>query len=107
MGFYSSFVVRIWVDKDGRFSKGHVQHVASKEERHFLDWANMLAFVADHIDSHSSGRPKSHDIRGEDKYSRRTQDREARAIEQETLEPWKLVASSCRDLLCRLLSWGV
>jgi len=44
MGYYSSFVVKIWADDDGKMSRGYVQHVSTEESMHFLTLDQMVAF---------------------------------------------------------------
>ncbi len=50
MGYYSSFVVKLWVHDDRRMIKGHVQHVGTQESRHFLTFDKMVEFMLDHLD---------------------------------------------------------
>lgn len=51
MGFYSSFVVRIWVDDDLKMQRGHVQHVGTQESISFLTLDKMHAFMMNHLNS--------------------------------------------------------
>ena len=53
MGYYSSFVVKIWVN-DGNSEgmlRGHIQHVGSRENVHFLNLDKMLEFIMGHLNS--------------------------------------------------------
>ncbi len=49
MGYYSTFVVRIWVDNDQRMRRGYVQHVATQEAAHFVTFDKMEEFVLSHL----------------------------------------------------------
>jgi len=49
MGYYSSFVVKIWADDDGKMGRGYVQHVSTEESIHFLTLDQMVAFVKNHL----------------------------------------------------------
>ncbi len=49
MGYYSSFVVKIWVAEDGRMSRGHIQHVGTRETVHFVTVDKMVEFVMGHL----------------------------------------------------------
>jgi hypothetical protein len=49
MGFYSSFVVKIWVDDDGRMRRGYVQHVGTQDGAHFLTLDKMHSFMMNHL----------------------------------------------------------
>ena len=49
MGYYSSFVVKLWVKDDQSLIKGHVQHVGTQEGRHFLTFDKMMEFMLDHL----------------------------------------------------------
>jgi hypothetical protein len=48
MGYYSSFVVKTWVE-DGRMIRGQIQHVGTQETVYFLSLDKMLAFIANHL----------------------------------------------------------
>jgi len=50
MGFYTSFVVKIWVDDDGRMKRGCIQHVGTQESMYFLTMDRMHAFMMQHLD---------------------------------------------------------
>ena len=49
MGYYNTFVVRVWCDDIGEPGKGYVQHVISQEKRYFLKMDDLTAFILDHL----------------------------------------------------------
>lgn len=49
MGYYNSFVVKIWSDEPGGKVRGHIQHVSSQESSHFLNLDKMLDFIIAHL----------------------------------------------------------
>ena len=55
-GYYNTFVVKIWHDQGT--TRGHVQHVATKEYTYFLSADKMLDFVM----SRSGPRASDSDI---------------------------------------------
>ena len=49
MGDYNSFVVRVWTDEiDGRW-RGHIQHVATRDEAYFVTRDKMEDFITGHL----------------------------------------------------------
>ena len=46
MGHYSSFILRLWVETDGTWRSGHIQHVASRSKRRFRTLDEMLSFIS-------------------------------------------------------------
>ena len=49
MGYYSSFVVKIWVGDDQRMLRGYIQHVGTQDGLHFLSVDRMLSFMTGHL----------------------------------------------------------
>ena len=49
MGYYTTFVVRIWCKDTGIMSKGYVQHVSTQEQRYILDMDDLLDFIRGHL----------------------------------------------------------
>ncbi len=49
MGYYNSFVVKIWSDEPGGRVRGHIQHVSSQESSRFLNLDKMLDFIIAHL----------------------------------------------------------
>ena len=49
MGFYNSFVVRIWSREAGKLNRGYIQHVGTQEQRYFLDIRDLEDFVLNHL----------------------------------------------------------
>ena len=64
MGYYSSFVVKIWVDENEGVSRGYVQHVGTQEAMYFLTLDKMVTFIMNHLDP-----PPSHCAEPEEKIS--------------------------------------
>ena len=50
MGYYNTFVVKIWCDDRGEKIRGHIQHVSSQEHAYFLGLEYMTDFIASHLD---------------------------------------------------------
>jgi hypothetical protein len=48
MGFYSSFVVKLWLDDDGKIIWGQIKHVDTQESIHFRSLDKMLLFMEEH-----------------------------------------------------------
>jgi hypothetical protein len=46
LGYYSTFVVKLWCDDQGKMMRGHVQHVSSLEASHFLNLSDMTDFIS-------------------------------------------------------------
>ena len=49
MGYYTTFVVRIWCKDTGNISKGYVQHVSTQEQRYILDMDDLSDFIRGHL----------------------------------------------------------
>ena len=49
MGYYNTFVVRIWCDEAGELNKGYVQHIYSQEQRYFIDMEDLKDFIFTHL----------------------------------------------------------
>lgn len=54
MGYYNTFVVRIWCDDEGELTRGYIQHVGTDEHTYFLNMEDMNTFVLDHLGPPSS-----------------------------------------------------
>ena len=50
MGYYNTFVVKIWCDDSRKTIRGHIQHVSSRQFTHFLGLANMTDFIVSHLE---------------------------------------------------------
>ena len=48
MGYYNSFVVRIWTNEQGR-SRGHIEHVGSRDSLVFLAPEAIIDFIYAHL----------------------------------------------------------
>ena len=49
MGYYNTFVVRIWCDDSRELNKGYVQHIYSQEQKYFLDMDDLKDFILAHL----------------------------------------------------------
>lgn len=49
MGYYSSFVVKLWVDDDLKMKRGCVQHVGTNTTMHFLSFDKMVKFMSSNL----------------------------------------------------------
>ena len=49
MGYYNTFVVKVWCDDHEEMVRGHVQHVSSQEHAYFSNLENMTDFVVNHL----------------------------------------------------------
>jgi len=49
VGYYNTFVVKIWCNDHGQMVRGHVQHVSSKDYIYFLGLNDMNDFVISHV----------------------------------------------------------
>jgi hypothetical protein len=49
MGYYNSFVVRIWAGEPEGTMRGHIQHVSTQEGTHFLNLDKMVDFIIAHL----------------------------------------------------------
>ena len=49
MGYYNTFVVRIWCDDSRKLNRGYVQHVSSQEQRYFLAIDDLADFILGHL----------------------------------------------------------
>ncbi len=48
MGYYNSFVVRIWLDERG-LSRGRIEHVRTHDSLVFADLSALLDFIQGHL----------------------------------------------------------
>jgi len=49
MGYYNTFVVRIWCDDTRELNKGYVQHIYTQEQRYFVDMDDLKDFIFTHL----------------------------------------------------------
>jgi len=49
MGYYNTFVVKIWRDEAEETIRGHIQHVSTQEHAYFLSLENMTDFIVSHL----------------------------------------------------------
>ncbi len=49
MGYYNSFVVKIWSNESKRAVRGHVQHVNSQEQVYFDSLKKATDFITSHL----------------------------------------------------------
>ena len=55
MGYYNSFVVKIWTEDGQNLTRGYIQHVGTQESIYFADWEKMTSFIRDHLNWHVNG----------------------------------------------------
>ncbi|MER3459203.1 MAG: hypothetical protein C4309_11780 [Chloroflexota bacterium] len=48
MGYYNSFIIRIWSDEQGRL-RGRIEHVASQDYLIFSDLRKVVKFIRSHL----------------------------------------------------------
>ena len=59
MGYYNSFVLKIWTDEEERRVRGHILHVSSQEDIYFLDVDKMVDFIMAHLYPPPDSTPES------------------------------------------------
>ena len=64
MGYYNTFVVKIWCDTCGQTTRGHVRHVGSQALVHFRDMAGLSDFVLAHLEPPSAEPVASESLPG-------------------------------------------
>lgn len=55
MGYYNSFVVKIWTEDGHNLARGYIQHVGTQEGVYFADWEKMANFMGSHLSWHING----------------------------------------------------
>lgn len=55
MGYYNSFVVKIWTEDGQNLTRGYVQHVGTQQSIYFADWEKMANFMLGHLSWHING----------------------------------------------------
>jgi len=48
VGYYNSFIIRIWSDEQGRL-RGRIEHVASQDYLVFSDPRKVVKFIRSHL----------------------------------------------------------
>jgi hypothetical protein len=51
VGYYNTFVVKIWCDDSRKMARGYIQHVSTQELSYFLDFESMNDFMVNHLGS--------------------------------------------------------
>ena len=49
MGYYNSFVVKVWINDAGDTTRGYIQHVGTQETMHFYDLDKINEFILSHV----------------------------------------------------------
>jgi len=49
VGYYNTFVVRIWCNDSNELSRGYVQHVTTRQQRYFMDIDDLTDFILSHL----------------------------------------------------------
>ena len=70
MGYYNTFVVKIWCNDYGEMIRGYVQHVSSQEQSYFLNNESMNDFIMGHLAPPSDDTPTT-DVHNSDRQPRR------------------------------------
>jgi hypothetical protein len=65
VGYYNTFVVRIWCDDEGELTRGYIQHVSTDEHTYFLNVEDVNAFILDHLGPPPSNSVTEEERRGE------------------------------------------
>ncbi len=60
MGYYNSFVIKIWAEDDKETIRGHMRHVGTQEEMYFLSLDKMIGFIMSHLGP-SANHPFTHE----------------------------------------------
>ena len=55
MGYYNTFVVKIWCDYTGEMLRGNIQHVSTQERSYFLSLPDMTDFIVKHLSPSPNG----------------------------------------------------
>ena len=55
MGYYNSFIVKIWTEGGQNLTRGYIQHVGTQESIYFADWEKMANFMLSHLSWHING----------------------------------------------------
>ena len=55
MGYYNSFVVKVWTEDGQNLARGYIQHVGTQESIYFADWEKMDSFICNHLSWHING----------------------------------------------------
>ncbi len=48
-GYYNTFVVKIWCDKNSEQMRGQIQHASSQEQAYFGSLNEMQYFILNHL----------------------------------------------------------
>lgn len=49
VGYYNTFVVKIWCNDSNELSRGYVQHVTTQQQQHFVDIDDLKDFILSHL----------------------------------------------------------
>jgi hypothetical protein len=49
MGHYNTFILRVWTDGEGGWTRGYIQHVNSQEKAYFTEKSRMDEFIVSHL----------------------------------------------------------
>jgi hypothetical protein len=49
VGYYNTFVVRIWCNDEQELMRGYIQHVSTESHAYFLNLENMTDFITGHL----------------------------------------------------------
>ncbi|UCH43367.1 MAG: hypothetical protein JSW16_02160 [Dehalococcoidales bacterium] len=65
MGYYNSFVIRIWCNDDRELIRGYIQHVSTEEHTYFLHLEKIKDFITGHLDPPPGDSPVTDTIQDE------------------------------------------
>ena len=54
MGYYNSFVIRVWCNDDRELMRGYIQHVSTEEHTYFLHLGKITDFITGHLEPPAS-----------------------------------------------------
>ena len=64
MGHYNTFIVRVWTDGEGGWTRGYIQHVNSQEKAYFTEKEKMDEFIVSHLGS-PTDKSAQEDVEGD------------------------------------------
>lgn len=50
VGYYNSFVIKIWCSDDQELIRGYIQHVGTKDQTYFLYLGKIEDFITRHLE---------------------------------------------------------
>ena len=50
VGYYNSFVIKVWCNDDQELIRGYIQHVGTEEHTYFLHLEKITDFITSHLE---------------------------------------------------------